>query len=79
MSKSERGQFIIGLLIFIFYPLAFCIAGGQYLIAGIGLASAISFSYLLYRNICSRCVNFSCPLNNVPEHIVKAYQMRNSQ
>ena len=77
MSKSEGIQFIIGALIFIFYPLIFCIMGGQYLVAGIGFASAISFGYLFYRNICSRCVNFSCPLNNVPHEMLKAYQERN--
>lgn len=77
MSKPEKIQFIVGVLFFIFYPLIFCIFGGQYLIAGIGFTSAISFGYLLYRNICSRCVNFSCPLNNVPDELRKAYQERN--
>ncbi len=77
MNKSEGVQFIIGVLIFIFYPLIFCIIGGQYLVAGIGFFSALSFGYLLYRNICSRCVNFSCPLNNVHHDILKAYQERN--
>ena len=78
MSKSERIQFIIGVSIFLIYPLVFCILGGQYLIAGIGFASAINFGYLLYRNICSRCVNFSCPLNNVPSELIKAYQEQNA-
>ena len=59
MSKSEGIQFIIGVLIFILYPLIFCILRGQYLVGVIGFASAISFGYLLNRNICSRCVNFS--------------------
>lgn len=77
MSRSEQVQFIVGVLIFLLYPLVFTVLGGEYMLAGIGLVSATSFGYLLYRNICSRCVNFSCPLNNVPEEVVKAYQERN--
>ena len=78
MSRSEKVQFIIGVLIFLLYPLVFTAVGGQYLLAGIGLVSAASFGYLLYSEICSRCVNFSCPLNNVPEEVRKAYLEKNS-
>ena len=76
MSRSEQVQFIVGVLIFLLYPLVFTLMGGQYLLAGIELVCAASFGYLLYRNICNRCVNFSCPLNNVPEEVVKAYRER---
>ena len=77
MSRWEQVQFIAGVLIFLLYPLVFTVIGGAYLLAGIGLVCAASFGYLLWRNICSRCVNFSCPLNNVPEDVVKAYRERN--
>lgn len=78
MSKSEQVQFIIGVLIFLLYPLVFTAVGGQFLLAGIGLVSAASFGYLLYSEICNRCVNFSCPLNNVPEEVRKAYLEKNT-
>ena len=77
MSRSEQVQFIIGVLIFLLYPLIFTALGGQFLLAGIGLVSAASFGYLLYREICSRCVNFSCPLNNVPSEVRKVYLEQN--
>lgn len=51
--------------------------GREYLLVAIGLASAISFVYLLRRNICIRRVNFSCPLNGVPKEIVDSYLCQN--
>ena len=29
------------------------------------------------KHVCTRCVNFSCPLNGVPKHIVDDYLHRN--
>ena len=77
MSRSEQVQFLFGVALFLIYPLVFMVIGSQYLLAGVGLVSAGSFGYLLHRNICSRCVNFSCPLNNVPNKVVDAYLRRN--
>jgi hypothetical protein len=77
MSRSEQVQFLAGVVVFILYPLIFLLAGEEYLLAAIGLASAASFGYLLRRNICSRCVNFSCPLNNVPKEVANAFLRRN--
>ncbi len=77
MNRAEQAQFLLGALLFIVYPLVFLMIGHEYLLAAIGLASSASFGYLLHRNICSRCVNFSCPLNNVPKQIVGAYLRKN--
>jgi hypothetical protein len=77
MNRSERMQFLAGVLIFVLYPLVILIVGQEYLLAAIGLASAGSFGYLLRRNICNRCVNFSCPLNNVPPETRRAFFARN--
>ena len=77
MSRSEQVQFIVGVLIFLLFPVVFTVIGGAYLLAGIELVSAASFGYLLYRNICNCCVNFSCPLNNVPDDVVRAYREQN--
>jgi hypothetical protein len=35
------------------------------------------FFWTLREYTCSRCVNFSCPLNSVPREIVDAYLERN--
>lgn len=69
MNHSEQIQFIIGALLIVLIPFALLIVGREYLLAAIDLASGISFGYLLWRNICNRCINFSCPLNNVPKEI----------
>ena len=77
MSKSERTQFIVGALIWLLFPFPFLLFGGQYWIAFIGLCAAGSGIYILYYNVCNRCPNFSCPLNNVPKPLVDAYLKRN--
>jgi hypothetical protein len=77
MSRSEQIQFLAGVVVFILYPLVFLMIGQACLLAGIGLVSGISFGYLLRRNICTRCVNFSCPLNGVPKETRQAFFSRN--
>jgi hypothetical protein len=77
MSKSERTQFIVGALIWLVFPFPFLLLGGQYWIAFIGFCAACSCIYILYYNVCNRCPNFSCPLNNVPKVLVDAYLKRN--
>jgi hypothetical protein len=77
MNRSEQAQFLFGALLFVLYPLVFLVIGGEFLLAGIGLVSAVSFGYLLRRNICSRCFNFSCPINNVAPGIRQDFFARN--
>lgn len=77
MNRSEKIQFLIGGLLLILYPLIILVIGGEYLLAVIGLVSAFSFGYLLWRNICDRCINFSCPLNHVPQKTRQAFFERN--
>ena len=77
MNRSEQVQFLVGALLLVLYPLVFMILGHEYLLAGIGLVSATSFGYLLWRNICDRCINFSCPLNHVATEIRQAFLARN--
>jgi hypothetical protein len=77
MNRSEQVQFLIGALLFVLFPLVLLLIGQEYLLALIGLASAISFAYLLWRNICTRCINFSCPLNHVDLATRRAFLARN--
>ena len=73
MSRSEQRQFIGGALLWMLMPFPLLILGGQYWIAFIGFCSIFSGTLLLHYNVCSRCVNFSCPMNNVPKALVDAY------
>jgi hypothetical protein len=77
MSVSEKVQLVIGFVILGGYPLPFMILGGQYLWAFVALWGLAMFFWTLREYTCSRCVNFSCPLNCVPMEVVGAYLERN--
>ena len=65
--------FVVGALLLIAYPFPFLLLGGEYLLAGIGVSAVIAGVFILRRNVCSRCINFSCPLNLVPKRLVDTY------
>ncbi len=46
-------------------------------ITGATLLAAITFLVVLKTFFCSRCINFSCPLNTVPKSVVDEYLKRN--
>jgi hypothetical protein len=77
MSRSEGIQFLLGAIVFVGYPIPFMIIGGQYALALIAILIGIAGLVVLYRRTCSRCVNFSCPLNHVPQNLVDAYVEKN--
>lgn len=77
MSRSEQAQFIIGAMVLVLFPVVLLAIARQYLLMCIGIATAVSFGYLLYHDICVKCVNFSCPLNHVPEKFRTAYLLKN--
>ncbi len=41
--------------------------------------AGVYFFITLRRNVCPKCVNFSCPLNKVPKEIVDAYLKNNPE
>ena len=77
MSRSEKIQLWIGFGILGGYPFPFMLLGGRTLWALVALVGLVLFFWALRRYTCSRCVNFSCPLNSVPQEIVDAYLARN--
>lgn len=77
MSGSEKLQFMVGALLWVGFPLVFLSLGRLLLLTLIGLAAAISAVYGLRVNACTRCVNFSCPLNMVPKETMDIYLSRN--
>lgn len=77
MTRSEKWQFILGASLFLAFPFPLLLLGREYLLALIGLSTVVSGIYLLRRNICTRCVNFSCPLNAVPRATIEAFLARN--
>jgi len=77
MSRSERFQLIAGFTILFGFPFPFMVLGGTYGWAAVALGGLLLFIVTLLRLNCSRCVNFSCPLNRVPQDLVDAYLDRN--
>jgi hypothetical protein len=77
MNKWEKTQFIIGALLWISFPFPFLFLGQEYLLAFIGVSAAVSGAFILRKNVCTRCINFSCPLNAVPKQLVDTYLRRN--
>lgn len=77
MSYPEKIQFAVGALALIVYPIVFLFLGREFLLASIAIISSVSWAYLLRRNVCTRCINFSCPMNAVPLALVDAYLLRN--
>jgi hypothetical protein len=78
MSMWESVQLIIIFIILIGYPFPFLILGGQYIMTGLAAWGAIMFYWTLHKYTCTKCVNFSCPLNAVPKQIVDAYINKNT-
>jgi len=78
MSRSERIQFIIGISIFAGFPLVFFLIAEMYLYFGISLVFSIIWIISMHFLGCSKCPNFSCPLNNVPKSIVDEYLKHNA-
>jgi hypothetical protein len=77
MSRAEKAQFIIGALLLIAYPFPFLLLGTEYLLSGIGAIAVVAGVFILRNNVCSRCINFSCPMNAVPKPLVDLYLDRN--
>jgi hypothetical protein len=77
MSKSEQTQFIIGAVIWIGFPFIFLLLAQAYALAIIGLAAAATAVHSVKKLSCTRCINFSCPMNEVPKETVDAYLERN--
>jgi len=66
---SEKIQFMIGLLIFMGYPLLFLALAGQILLFFITLAGMFTWIIVIQLKVCTDCVNFACILNRVPKSV----------
>lgn len=77
MSRWERLQFIIGIIIFVAYPLPFMAIGNQHAFFLVSSLGIIVFFVVLYTKMCTKCVNFSCPLNRVPKEVVDTFLKQN--
>lgn len=93
MNIFEKLGFLGGAVFFVLFPVVTDLYGlfilwNQYntvdititTLTGLALLSSIAGVYFftaVRRNVCPKCVNFSCPLNKVPKEIVDAYLENN--
>jgi hypothetical protein len=77
MSVSEKVQFLVGAAILVLFPFPFLALSRQFGMLLITAVGVLSFAWSLVKNVCPRCVNFSCPLNRVPKAVVDEYLRRN--
>jgi hypothetical protein len=77
MSRWEKIQFISGASIFSCFPIPFLIIGRLYLLLFISLGGISIFWGVLVVKMCTRCLNFSCPINRVPKSLIDAFLVRN--
>jgi hypothetical protein len=77
MSTAEKVVFFAGLAVVWGYPLAFLVAAGLWFLLILYVLLTTSFAASLKRFLCSRCMNFACPLNSVPEQARALFWERN--
>lgn len=73
MSTTENILFFSGLAVVWGYPLGFFIAGGLWYLLGLYILLTAGFFVTLKRCFCTRCMNFACPLNGVPEPVREVF------
>ena len=77
MTKFEQIQFVIGVLLIGVIPFVFLIIGQQFLLLGISTLGFVIWLIVLKTQICTVCINFSCPFNSVPKEIVDEFLKKN--
>jgi len=78
MTSSEKIQFIISIALFAIIPLILFIITELYIYFSISLVLSLIWFISMHFLSCSKCPNFSCPLNNVSKEVVDEYLKRNS-
>ncbi|MBD3352034.1 MAG: hypothetical protein GF364_11160 [Candidatus Lokiarchaeota archaeon] len=77
LSNSEKVEFIIGVLILILFPLPFLLIAGQIIQLISAIIGIMLWLLFLQTMICTDCINFSCPLNKVPDEIRNKFIQKN--
>jgi hypothetical protein len=78
MTASEKIQFLIGITLFEGVPLILFLVIGLYVYFGVSLTFTIVWIISMHFLSCSKCPNFSCPLNSVSKGVVDEFLRRNS-
>jgi hypothetical protein len=79
MSVMEKLLFLGGLAAIWAYPLIFLVMGPQWLLLVLYCVSAAGLFMTLKMFLCTRCMNFACPLNAAPEATRQDFFERNPE
>jgi hypothetical protein len=77
MSTGENVVFFAGLAAVFGYPMWFLVTGELWFLLVLYALVTTAFAVSLKRFLCSRCMNFACPLNGVPEPVRQLFWKRN--
>lgn len=80
MSISEKIQLMVGFLLFIsivLLPSIILIVNQHYLWAVPPIIGLLAFGYIIKKFHCTKCLNFSCPFNDIPKAVVDEFLNRN--
>ncbi len=77
MSVAEHVVFFSGLALVWGYPLYPLMAGSQWTLLIVYIATVAGFFTTLRMFLCTQCMNFACPLNNVAEPVRNDFFKRN--
>jgi hypothetical protein len=77
MSTAENVVFFSGIAVVWGYPLPFFVIGGLWFLLGLYVLLTASFFVTLKMFLCSRCMNFACPFNGVPDTARARFFLRN--
>lgn len=79
MSFMEKVIFIGGFTVIWGYPILFLLAGMQWFFLLVYVISVAGFFMTLRMFLCSRCMNFACPLNTVDENTRQEFFKQNPE
>lgn len=79
MSMMENIVFFAGLAIVFLYPPVIMLLSGQYILTAIYLVYTAGAFYLMNRFMCTRCMNFACPLNAVDKKTEENFKKNNPE
>ena len=77
MSTTENVVFFIGLAAVFGYPLGFFVVSGEWFLLTLYFLLNAMFFVTLRKFLCSRCMNFACPVNVVPDPVRELFWKRN--
>ena len=75
--SAEKAVLLGGFGVVWGYPLVFLVAGGLWYLLGLYALLVTGFFVTLKMFLCTRCMNFACPLNGVPDSVRAIFFARN--